>query len=203
MPASGILTPLLIATGALWAVVGMFVLIDRARHDAHEHHLDAARDELARSNPSLEEHAQHVSRRIGTLDFQQLVLEGLPHAVEIELARQVSLRAGTDRIHRQADGSESVGIWQRIAALQVLASSATRDAYPVLDRALRSGRAPLATAAIRMLTTLGGRDAAVVLITALRDGAYSQARLAAAIDRLAALPADLLAPLFESLDPQA
>jgi HEAT repeat protein len=203
MPAFGILTPLLIATGALWAAVAVFVLIDRARHDAHERRLDAARDDLARSNPSLEEHAQQVSRRIGTADFQQLALEGLPHAVEIALARQVSLRAGGDRIRRQADGGDGVGMWKRIAALQVLASSGTSDAYPALDRALRSGSAPLAAAAIRMLTTLSGREAAVVLIKAVRDGAYSRARLAAAIDRLPALRADLLAPLFESIEPQA
>lgn len=203
MPAFGILTPLLIATATLWAIVGVFVLIDRVRHDAFEHRLDAARDELARTNPSLEEHAKQVSRRIRTSDFQQLALDGLPHNVEIALARQVWLHAGEDKIRRQANGSDSVGMWQRIAALQVLASSGTSEAYPALDRALRSGSAPLASAAMRMLTTLGGRDAALVLIRALRDGAYSRARLAAAIDRLPALPADLLAPLFESLEPQA
>ena len=203
MPAFGILTPLLIATAASWAVVGLFVLVDRARHDAHEHRLDDAREELMRRNPSLDEHAERVSRRIGTSDFQQLVLEGLPYEIETTLARHVWIRAGEDKLRRQADGSDSVGMWQRIAALQVVASAGSTDAYPALDRALRSGSAPLATAAIRMLTTSGGREAAVVLINALRDGVYSRARLAAAIDRLPALPADLLAPLFDSLEQEA
>jgi len=199
----GILTALLIATTGLWALVSVVVLIDRARHEAHMDRLAAARAELARTNPSLEDHAKDVARRIGAMDFQRLVLEGLPHEVEAALARQVRLRAGEDRLQRRADGNGSGDVWQRIAALQVLASSGTAEAYPALDRALRSGNAPLATAAIRMLTMLGGRDAAMVLIKAVRDGAYSRARLAAAIDRLPALRGDLLAPLFESADPSA
>lgn len=199
----GILTPLLVAAALLWALVGLFVLVDRARYDAHTTRLDRARKELARTNPSLEEHARDVARRIGPTAFQQLVLEGLPHDVETALARQVRARAGEDRLRRRADGSESGGVWRRIEALQVLASSAAADAYPALDTAVRSGNPQLAVAAIRMLTMLGGREAAVVLIKALRDGAYSRARLAAAIDRLPALPADLLTPLFESAEPPA
>jgi hypothetical protein len=197
----GILTPLLLAATALWALVAVFVLVDRARYDAHTGRLDRARKELARTNPSLEEHARDVARRIGPTAFQELVLEGLPHDVETALARQVRARAGEDRLRRRADGSESRGVWGRIEALQVLASSGAADAYPALDSAVRSGKPQLAVAAIRMLTRLGGREAAVVLIKALRDGAYSRARLAAAIDRLPALHADLLTPLFESAEP--
>jgi len=203
MLAAGVLTPLVAVTTGLWALVSVFILVDRARHEAHMDRLASARAELARLDPSLEEHARAVVRRIGILDFQRLVLDGLPHKVEAALAREVRGRAGEDRIRRRADGSESAGLWQRIASLQVLASSGSSDAYPALDRALRSGSAPLATAAIRMLTMHGGREAAMVLIKALRDGAYSRARLAAAIDRLPALRGDLLTPLFESADSSA
>jgi HEAT repeat protein len=198
-----LLTPLVLATAGLWVVVGLIVLVDRARYEARMDRLASARAELARSNPTLEEHARNVARQIGTLDFQQLVLDGLPRSVETALAREVRVRAGDDRVRRRAEGSESADVWQRIAALQVLASSGEPDAYPALDRALRSGSAQLAAAAIRMLTTLGSRDSAGVLINALRDGAYSRARLAAAIDRLPGLGADSLSPLFESSDPSA
>jgi hypothetical protein len=205
MPSTvAILNPLLLTISALWLTVGFAILVDRARHERHAHRIDAARTQLVahaqRTQGRLDDDGRRIARRIGISDFRELARDGLPEAAVTALARDLRVR-GNGSVRRRADGTEPADLWDRIAALQVMASSDSPDAYEALDRALRSGIEQLATAAVGMLTALDDRPAAKLLVTALGEGAYRESRLAAAFDRMTVTRADLLAPLFDSVKP--
>jgi HEAT repeat protein len=176
----------------LWAATAVGVLLEFRRHRRKGARAADLMQQLTAGGSPTSDQLPDLTRS----EFQDLVLKGLPHTVEVAIAQELRWRAGDEALLTLATGGTRAPLDERINALQVMASGLHPQRYRVLAAALRSEPAELAAVALRLLRELDDDEAARTLVDALAEGVYSASRVAAALERMTAERASLLGPLL-------
>ena len=195
VPVPPVLDAVLLVAATGWLVLAAVLLLDRQRYTWRSKHLSLLRERLTRANGS---ELDRLAAEVEAMDFDDLVLEGVPLPVETALGRALLSDGRHRAVLESARGADRKDVWTRIRAAQVLTSARDEDAHQTLNEMLRSGDRVLAGSALRLFVRLDDRRSAEPLIRALIDDAYSRSRIAAAFTALSVARADTLQPLFSS-----
>lgn len=188
----------LYSVAAVWVALLLWIALDRYRYERVTRHVATLKNQLHATSPADDSRLRAVAGKFTVAQLDAVLLEGLAPAMEIAVARAMQLRHSD--LVREASVASSV--WDRIAAVRILAAARDPRCYGVLDNMLRSGAPVLGAASVRTLARLNDRRSVDLLVKALRDGVYSRSRIAAAIDKMTVPRADRLGPLFDESDPQ-
>ena len=198
VPVLPVLDAVLFVATVGWLVLASVLLLDRQQYKQRSRRVALLRKRLTEADgPGLDRLALEVK----AMDVDDLVLEGIPRAVETALGRALLSDGRHPAVLKSALGGDGKDIWTRIRAAQVLTSARDEDAYPALDEMLRSGNRTLVGVALRLFVRLDDLRSAELLIRALEDHAYSRSRIAAAFTALSVARADTLHRLFASEEP--
>ena len=198
MTTVAVLDTVLFTTAIGWLALAALLLTDRLRHDRWVTRVALLRDQLVNARGA---DLDRLAAGVGPMEFDELVLEGVPPAVETALGRAQLSGGRSPAVHNVALGADHADVWTRIRAAQVLASARTADVHHPLDEMLRSGDQVLAGSALRLFVHLDDRRAAELLIRALADDVHPRSRIAAAFSALSVERAETLRPLFSSAEP--
>jgi HEAT repeat protein len=200
-----------VITVALWLVLSVWVVVDRALYDRRRRQLGFIHRSLG--DPKLGElsHGERAAfvrqllDRVPTyLIYRMAGDDELPAWVREECARMALAVIGLPQaLHDATRHRGARRKWRRISALHVLLHARPSAIHALLRVALGDPDADVASAAATVLQRIGDERAAQILIEGLRTSRLPASRIAARLERFT-IPLDgLLRPMLADERPES